>query len=243
MKTYLEKQREFWNVDPNTSKFGRVDTVSSDKVEYEKLADEHFATITSGIDFTSNMTILEIGCGVGRLLSRMQRLEYRKLIGVDISANMIELAHQNTAVDDRLQLAVNTGADLSMVPSDTVDFCYSNDVFIHIADLDVVSSYVREVARILAPDGLFRFNVRELNLQTMFSNSFGGLLGKATYLLRVRSGLHRWKPGTEGFNGLKFTPRDLTSIAAAAGLQVRSISASPDPSGGSFLWCDLARRG
>ena len=41
MKSYLDKQRQFWNVDPITSKFGRVDTVSADEVEYDRLAETH----------------------------------------------------------------------------------------------------------------------------------------------------------------------------------------------------------
>ena len=91
MKSYLDKQRQFWNVDPITSKFGRVDTVSADEVEYDRLAETHFEQICSGVELRDSSTILEIGCGVGRLLSRMQRLPHAQLIGVDISSNMIDL--------------------------------------------------------------------------------------------------------------------------------------------------------
>src|SRR5436189_1574975 len=107
MNAYLDKQREFWNVDPRSSKFGRVDTVSSSEQEYEKLADEHFNYICSDVHFADDTVILEIGCGVGRLLARMQRLPHIKLSGVDISANMIDLARQSTVADGRLDLFVN----------------------------------------------------------------------------------------------------------------------------------------
>ena len=36
-----------------------------------------------------------------------------------------------------------------MIASESVHFCYANDVFIHIADVNVVVSYFEEVARIL----------------------------------------------------------------------------------------------
>ena len=145
MKSYLDKQRQFWNVDPITSKFGRVDTVSADEVEYDRLAETHFEQICSRVNIDSS-TILEIGCGVGRLLSRMQRLPHAQLIGVDISSNMIDLSRKNLLRDSRLHLFVNSGADLSMIASESVDFCYANDVFIHIADVNVVVSSRKSLA-------------------------------------------------------------------------------------------------
>jgi SAM-dependent methyltransferase len=242
VKSYLDKQRQFWNVDPITSKFGRVDTVSADESEYERLAEQHFQLICSGVVLPGTATILEIGCGVGRLLSRMQRLPHAKLIGVDISSNMISLSQKKLLADPRLHLFVNTGADLSMIASDSVDFCYANDVFIHIADLNVVISYFEEVARILKQGGLFRFNVRELDINGMFSNSVGGLIAKASYLLGLRSGVHPYSAGNEGFSGLMFRHRQLAGVARAAGLIAHRVSTAPDPSGGGFLWCDCYRR-
>ena len=53
MKTYLDKQRQFWNVDPITSKFGRVDTVGADEIEYDRMADRHFERICSEVDIST----------------------------------------------------------------------------------------------------------------------------------------------------------------------------------------------
>ena len=242
MKSYLDKQRPFWNVAPITSKFGRVDTVSANEIEYEKVAERYFERICSVVVLSDSSTTLEIGCGVGRLLSWMQRLPTRKLrIGVDMSSSMIDLSRKNLLRDSRLHLLVNSGAE-SMIASDSGDFCYANDVFIHIADVRVVVSYFEEVARILKQDGLFRFNVRELDISRMFSNSVGGLVAKASYLLGLRSGVHQYNPGNEGFSGLKFRRRDLVRVTRAAGLIAHRISSDPDPSGGRFLWCDCSNR-
>ena len=242
MKAYLDKQRQFWNADPTTSKFGRVDTVSASEEAYNRMAEQHFEHICSNVQFSGDCTILEIGCGLGRLLSRMQRLPHANLIGVDISCNMIELARQNVAADSHLQLFVNSGADLPMIDSYSVDFCYSNDVFIHIADISVVTSYLKEISRILKPHGLFRFNVRKLDVNRMFSNSLGGLNGKASYLLGLRTGIQRYRPGMEGFSGLMFRRRDVRTVASAAGLSARRIISLPGPGGAGFLWCDCTRR-
>ena len=141
-----------------------------------------------------------------RSLSRMQRLPHAQLIGVDISSNMIDLSRKNLLRDSRLHLFVNSGADLSMIASESVDFCYANDVFIHIADVNVVVSYFEEVARILKQGGLFRFNVRELDINGMFSNSDRVRIAKASYLLGLRSGIHQYSAGNEGFSGSYVSP-------------------------------------
>jgi hypothetical protein len=49
MKSYLDMQLQFWKVDPTTSEFGRVDTVSADEVEYAGLAESHFERICSNV--------------------------------------------------------------------------------------------------------------------------------------------------------------------------------------------------
>lgn len=236
---YLDKQRAFWNTDETTSKFGRVDTVSANDEEYERLADEHFQTLREGIEFTAQTAILEIGCGVGRLLGRVATLPHARLIGVDIAANMVALAQ---AAVPSASVHRNSGADISMVETGSVDFAYSNDVFIHIADLAVVRTYLNEVARVLKPGGVFRFNVRALDLEKRFSNSPSGLLAKASYALGLQSGLHFYRPGNYGFSGLYYQRKDLEAVAAHAGLRCRSITLASDPSGGSFYWCDLIRR-
>jgi SAM-dependent methyltransferase len=242
-RDYLDVQRRFWNVDPHTSKFGRVDTVSGTEAEYEALADAHFSDICEGVEFTDGLSILEIGCGVGRLLGRMQRKPHANLTGVDISANMIEAARSATLADPRLRLFVNSGADLSMVESASVGFCYSNDVFIHIADVGVVSAYLSEVARVLRPGGLFRFNVRELVPSRMFGWSLGGVIARISYATGLRSGLGAYQVGVDGFSGLHCTPADARRLLSRAGLSCERIQRRDDPSEGSFLWMDCRRPG
>jgi 16S rRNA A1518/A1519 N6-dimethyltransferase RsmA/KsgA/DIM1 with predicted DNA glycosylase/AP lyase activity len=50
---------------------GRVDTVSRSEQEYEKLADRHIDLVLEGIKPQPEWTIVELGCGVGRLISRL----------------------------------------------------------------------------------------------------------------------------------------------------------------------------
>jgi SAM-dependent methyltransferase len=232
---YLKSQKNFWNTDERTARLGRVDTVSRSEEEYERLADEDIQRVVEAIPLKPGATVLEIGCGVGRLLGRFRALHPSvKLIGVDISENMISYAR---AAHPDLALQVNSGADLPMIESGSVDYAYANDVFIHIADGAVVRSYLAEVRRVLKPSGIFRFNVRPMKLSRMFSNSPGGLLAKASYLLG-RSTIGDYQPGRGGFNGHHYRRNDLKRLAKEARLRVISITETPAPDG-NRLWCTL----
>ena len=54
----------------------------------------------------------------------------------------------------------NSGSDISFVKDNYIDFCYSFIVFQHVPDKIIVENYIREVSRVLKPQGIFRFQVR-----------------------------------------------------------------------------------
>src|SRR3954447_13905379 len=90
---YLQEQKNFWDADEETSRFNLVDTVSRTEDEYNRRADQDFEMVFSGVRIAPDWTILEIGCGVGRLLSRLlSRTNPGKVIGVDICEGMIQHA-------------------------------------------------------------------------------------------------------------------------------------------------------
>lgn len=246
--TYLQEQKKFWDVDEQTSRFGRVDTVSRTEDEYNRLADRDFQLIFSDVRITPNSTILEIGCGVGRLLIRLlSRTDPGAVIGVDISEGMIRHARDALGTKENLTLAVNSGADLSMVPDRSVDFAYSNDVFIHIHDVTVVSRYLREIQRVLKPTGLFKFNVRRMDLGKMFSNSPGGLLAKLSYVIGAQSPIKRMSGRPiSGFSGIQYRERDLRRLVENARMEVIDLihiqeESGPDKHG--RIWCTCRPRG
>jgi ubiquinone/menaquinone biosynthesis C-methylase UbiE len=239
-REYLIEQKRFWNVDEETSKFGRVDTISSNELEYNRRAQEDFETIFSGIQIEPTSTILEIGCGIGRLLALLvAQTRSGRVIGVDISEGMIQQARAALGERDNLTLEVNSGADLSMIPDRSIDFIYSKDVFIHIHGIGIVKSYLTEVERVLRPSGSFRFNVRLMDTATMFSNSPGGLWAKVAYSIGVLSPIRSDAgPPIPGFDGLQYRERDLRQLATAAGLEITTFVR------GGEIWCTcrLAQR-
>jgi len=104
------------------------------------------------------MRILEIGCGIGRIMSMMAEI-FGEVIGVDVSKKMIEIAKEKLSKFQNCKVYENNGKELSMFSDNYFDFCYSVIVFQHVPNKEIISNYVKETARILKPGSVFRFQV------------------------------------------------------------------------------------
>lgn len=121
-----------------------------------KSGEEDVATqVLKGIRLSPQAAVLEIGCGIGRLL-RAMRSRAGLVIGVDISGEMIERARHELLSDDGLRL-LRTDGDLREIADRSIDFVYSFIVFQHVPSRAAVLTYLREAARVLRPGGLPRF--------------------------------------------------------------------------------------
>lgn len=104
------------------------------------------------------MKVLEIGCGIGRILIPMTTI-FGEVVGIDVSKEMIRVAESYIKVIKNCKVFENNGSDLSMFPNNYFDFCYSFIVFQHIPKKEIVQNYINEVSRVLKNGGLFRFQV------------------------------------------------------------------------------------
>ncbi|KFM20081.1 Demethylmenaquinone methyltransferase protein [Marine Group I thaumarchaeote SCGC AAA799-P11] len=107
----------------------------------------------------SKMNVLEIGCGIGRILIPMGKI-FGNVVGIDVSSEMVMLGQKHVADIPNCSIVENNGIDLSKFTENSFDFCYSFIVFQHIPDKNVVEKYISEVSRVLKPNCLFRFQVR-----------------------------------------------------------------------------------
>jgi predicted TPR repeat methyltransferase len=99
-----------------------------------------------------NLDILDLGCGTGLLGAQLKPLA-RRLTGVDLSQNMLEMARQ-LQVYDELICADLTG--FLQTQTDQFDLAAAADVFIYIGDLAPVFDGVRHALR---AGGVFGFSV------------------------------------------------------------------------------------
>jgi SAM-dependent methyltransferase len=95
---------------------------------------------------------LEIAAGYGRWTHYL-REHCERLTVVDLDEECIEACKRRFAGDDRVTCHVNDGISLAMLDEGSVDFAFSFDSLVH-ADADVLSGYLHELARTMAPDGV-----------------------------------------------------------------------------------------
>ncbi len=129
-------------------------------IYHEVLTD--MGNVAQGMD-PKAMTVLEIGCGSGRL-TRALAESFGTVYAVDISGEMIDRAKVTLHAQPNAHVFQNNGRDLAVLDpvlkEGSADFAFSYIVFQHIPSVDVIYSYVREVRRFLKPGGLFKFQVQ-----------------------------------------------------------------------------------
>ena len=143
---HSETEDDFWNSGIDECN----DILGKDTVRFEKIIENKE---------TSKMNILEIGCGIGRILIPMSKI-FGDATGIDISSEMVLLGQKYVSDIPNCSIIENNGVDLSKFFDNSFDFCYSFIVFQHIPEKKIVENYIKEVSRVLKPECLFRFQVR-----------------------------------------------------------------------------------
>jgi SAM-dependent methyltransferase len=100
-----------------------------------------------GVDTTS---CLEIGCGTGRY-TRQIAGDFRRVFALDVSEGMIEFARQHISAES-VTFLLGDGTHIALGDA-SVTAAFSAHVFQHFDSLSYASSYVKDVARVLAPSG------------------------------------------------------------------------------------------
>jgi ubiquinone/menaquinone biosynthesis C-methylase UbiE len=165
----LKKMRSDWNgrakenaqyyVQNEKKKWDQRDFFRSGEINVANEVMTDMVAICGGQRSPLDLNMLEIGCGVGRMTRMLARI-FAQVTGVDISEEMVRQARENTADLNNVDLLVGDGCTLAGLPDANYDFAFSFIVFQHIPAYSVISSYCREVYRVLKPRGLFKFQVQ-----------------------------------------------------------------------------------
>jgi cyclopropane fatty-acyl-phospholipid synthase-like methyltransferase len=107
----------------------------------------------------SDMRVLEIGCGAGRVTRALAKL-FGEVHAVDVSGEMVRQATEALRGRPNAFVYQNNGKDLAVVPEREFDFAFSSIVFQHIPSREIIENYVREVHRLLRPGALFKFQIQ-----------------------------------------------------------------------------------
>lgn len=154
--------------------------------------------------------VLEIGCGVGRILLPMRR-NFDAAIGVDIAPTMLARLQENARAAGIGQVE-GALADEPWEERGPIDFVYSHIVLQHIERWRIIEDYFARVARCLAPDGVFyaHFDTRP-----------------RTFAYRLRNVVpERLLPRTmqRGVRRIRRSPAEIRALVAASGFSVLSES-------------------
>ena len=130
-------------------------------------------------------TALEIGAGVGRL-SRGLSSRFAQVVALDIAPSMVAKGQELNSDRLNLRFVVNSGSDMSDVPSASCDFILCVWVFQHIPNMETIEDYIGEIARVLKLNGSFLIEIQASRFPWPYGNIRNYLVGTGrwTQLLR-----------------------------------------------------------
>lgn len=129
--------------------------VSSGRSDVRKML---AAVDACGFDWRQCETILEFGCGNGRMLRALSdKAATRTAWGADIQSDKVMWAMEN--LNPPLNFAVTTTVPHLPFPDRHFDLIFAGSVFTHIGELHV--AWLLELARLLAPSGFLYITVHD----------------------------------------------------------------------------------
>lgn len=115
--------------------------------------DAETAMVVDGLDL-SGRRVLDIGCGTGGCAFLLASMGPASVIGIDVEAGVVDKANAAAAergVDGTVRFVAVAPGPLPF-PDGTFDVVFSKDSIVHIDDKHALAA---EIARVLAPGGVF----------------------------------------------------------------------------------------
>lgn len=166
----LATARKFWDEKAIENPFWYISSFGPysgrDEAEFWRSGIEIWKDLKRVSGFTPNATetVVEIGCGVGRL-TRAMASEVARIHAFDISRNMIELAQK--LAPDSVQFHWTSGMSLRPLPDRTADLTLAYCVLQHLPDLQALSAYLHEMVRVTKESGIVAFTLSPKRPATM----------------------------------------------------------------------------
>ncbi len=185
-----------------------------------------------GEEIGASDSVLEIGCGVGRL-TRVLAARATSVQALDVSERMLELAMEHNPQLDNVEWILGDGTTLAPIESGSIDSCVSHVVFQHIPDPAITLGYIAEIGRVLRPGGWAAFQISN-DAQVHRHRPLGALLKLQLQALAGRAPRGQEDPH---WRGSMVELDDLRATAGDSSMSVERVVGE-----GTQLCCVLTRR-
>ena len=177
-----------------------------------------------GVEIAPTDSIVEIGCGLGRITRGLAErgAEVRAL---DVSERMLDRARTLNADLGNVEWVLGDGRTLAPIETGSADVCHSFVVFQHLPDPAMTLAYVREMGRVLRPDGIAFFQVS--NAPAVHRKP-----GRIRRALRAAGSWLGSGPGGQSHPAWLGSPTDLGDLepaAAQSGMRVERLVGAGTP--------------
>lgn len=176
-------------------------------------------------------TILDFGCGVGRL-SHAWAKRSQSVVGVDVSPTMIENARRLARALNNVEFRLNDRERLEGTPSNHFELVASHICLQHMP-WSMAQRYIEEFARVCRPGGWVAFQVPAARRNPARSRISLIRRWIVDHLpLGLGASYRKWKHGTSAVFEMYYTaPEEVARVAAWAGLT--EVHREPDEAAGS----------
>lgn len=158
----MNKQKQLWE---KLAKENSLYYINSDKgrnisqTDFKESGKETFIKyIFEDPIFDKFDSIVDVGCGNGRLTEFMA-WKFKRVVGVDISGEMIRQANERLKNYPNIELYETDGESIP-IPDASVQYVFSYLVFQHMKTRDMVQKNFLEAYRVLQPRGIFKVLLR-----------------------------------------------------------------------------------
>lgn len=151
---YIASWRDDWNEEA---------FFASGEADYQRLVEPIVAKLAVA---TEGSAMAELGCGAGRMTRAFAR-RFRTVTAVDISEEMQARAKSYLKDSGNVRWVLTDGVSLNGVESGTMNFVFSYLVLQHYPSAELIAGSIREMIRILQPEGAFLFQFNGSHRATM----------------------------------------------------------------------------